>query len=321
VAQVDVSVILATYQQLDSTLLALRALFAQQAECSYEVVVCDDGSDAGTVAAIRDALQAAPVATRLAWQQDRGFRVAASRNNGIRLARGRVLVFLDGDMVPEAGFVEKHLQAHAHGRIIAVGRRLRRNLDAITGRASDAEALWALLRGEEAKDLDSRRSEVLERISLDYLRKIAPWAICFSCNVSVTRSPLVEFDESFVSWGYEDWDLFYGLNVVSGFEVSQVEAIAYEVSSSFAGDKARQQDGYIGILCNAFRFLDKWAHTGLTLECAIPKFNFDPETRLWSPANQVTFGANLPGYGDYVETTRRWLVENGYYPAAPQSDG
>jgi GT2 family glycosyltransferase len=39
----------------------------------------------------------------------------AARNRGAEAARGAVLVFLDDDIVPEAGWVEGHWQAHSNG--------------------------------------------------------------------------------------------------------------------------------------------------------------------------------------------------------------
>ena len=56
-AALDASVVIASYNQLESTGLALRALFAQETRYTYEVIVCDDGSDARTISGFRKLLQ------------------------------------------------------------------------------------------------------------------------------------------------------------------------------------------------------------------------------------------------------------------------
>jgi GT2 family glycosyltransferase len=70
-------------------------------------VVDDGGSPEGTAPVVRWAAEAgAPV--RVLRQDPRG--PAAARNHGAREAGGRVLVFLDDDMVVAPGFLARHLK-------------------------------------------------------------------------------------------------------------------------------------------------------------------------------------------------------------------
>jgi glycosyltransferase involved in cell wall biosynthesis len=313
----DASVIVATYRQLQSTSLALQALFAQRTQYSYEVIVCDDGSDATTVAGLLDVLAAAPVPAYLTWQQDRGFRLAASRNNGVRVARGNVLIFLDGDMVPEEDFVETHVRAHVRPNLIAVGKRLFRAVQSGCTEGGEPGSFWNLLRSDQAVSRESRAQEAFERLYRHYASKDQPWMNCFGCNLSVTKSPLIEFDEAFRGWGNEDWDLFYGLTKVNGFEVVPIDAVAYEVSSEFDKRNAWKQSQFIEHLVTGFQFFDKWAHTGLKPHHAIARHDFDPETERWTFSRHRVSGAVDKDFPKYLERTRRWLVERGHYTASP----
>ena len=312
--QIDASVIVATYNQLEATTLALRALFAQKTGYRFEVVVCDDGSDSATIGGRRNVIEAAPVPAYLTWQQDRGFRAAASRNNGIRLARGRIVIMVDGDMVPEEDFVEAHMRTHERDRVVAVGRRLWRNPEGTEIGRSDIQALWPLLRGDDAIDRLSRATEAFEMLYRHVLWKAAPWMTCSTCNISVPKSPLVEFDETFVGWGYEDYDLFYGLNSVHGFEVIPIEVDAYEVHGRVDKGETWKQDHFVGHLVNGFRFQDKWARTGLKIEQSIPRYDLDPETDCWWFSSLPIVGGRTNDFPAYVERTRQWLKEKGLYP-------
>jgi glycosyltransferase involved in cell wall biosynthesis len=322
---IDASVIVATYNQLESTTTALRALFAQKTVFSYEVIVCDDGSDSQTAARLRQVLASSPVPAYLVVQQDRGFRLAASRNNGIRMSRGNVLVFLDGDLMPEEDFIENHVRAHDGERVVAAGKRLFRVPELVPGdNAEDIRDLWELLRTEQAVNRSSRAQEGFELLFRHYAWKDQPWMTCFGCNISVRKSPLIQFDEAFQGWGNEDWDLFYGLVNVHGYKVLPVDAVAYDISGAFNYRDTWSQRHFIEHLITGFQFYDKWSQTGLKIEHAIPRHELDPRTGRWSFSRRRLVGKLDEDFPAYVDMARGWLVARGLYPdkqsASPVAD-
>ena len=68
-----------------------------------EVVIVDDGSEPPL-----ELPEETSLALRLVRRQGRDFSLAAARNAGARAAAGAVLVFLDADMIAEAGLVTAH---------------------------------------------------------------------------------------------------------------------------------------------------------------------------------------------------------------------
>jgi glycosyltransferase involved in cell wall biosynthesis len=106
----DVSVIIPTYQRPERLGACLRALAGQRlAAGTFEVLVGLDGPDAAS----QDSAAGA-------WQGSAGLEVVTCRRQGyngvrnelLRRARGRLMVSLNDDVLPEPGFLEAHAAAH-----------------------------------------------------------------------------------------------------------------------------------------------------------------------------------------------------------------
>ncbi len=105
----DVSVIIPTYNRIDSLKMVLAGLARQTiAPSRFEVVVVSDGAVDGT----NEYLQtlAVPYSLKFSPQTNQG--VAAARNTGIHLASGDYILFLDDDVVPAPALLAQHLHTH-----------------------------------------------------------------------------------------------------------------------------------------------------------------------------------------------------------------
>ncbi|WP_028317902.1 glycosyltransferase family A protein [Desulfobulbus elongatus] len=89
-----ISVIIPSHNRAALLERAIGSVLAQRRACD-ELIVVDDGSTDGTAALVERLAAGAAVPIRLVQQPNRG--AAAARNTGIRLARGRLLAFLDSD--------------------------------------------------------------------------------------------------------------------------------------------------------------------------------------------------------------------------------
>lgn len=208
-AQPDVSVVVPTRDRRDSVLRLLGALAAQTLDAArFEVVVSVDGSEDGTVDAVRD-LQC-PFALRVLWQPPGGR--AAACNAGVLAARGRLVVLEDDDMVPVPGCLEAHLAAHAGSQPrFVVG-------------AAPIEP------GPCASGLERYMAAKFGR----HLARLAEPGFVFgvrdtySGNASVEREVLLAvglFDERFRQYGNEDLELAVRLRD-AGVELAYCEAAA-----------------------------------------------------------------------------------------------
>ncbi len=115
---VDVSVVIPTYNRLDTLQHVLPSLLRQTlAPQSYELLVCDSSSNDGTQAYMESA-QAEHASVRYLRGAYTGRAMA--RNAGIRQARGAVVLFNDSDIIADPALLEQHLRRHRERRRIAV---------------------------------------------------------------------------------------------------------------------------------------------------------------------------------------------------------
>ena len=110
VPTLPLSVVVPYFEAPETLALVLAALEGQTYPRDlFEVVIVDDGS--------MPSLQRpsnTPLDVTVVHQEDRGFGLARARNNGARMAKYEILVFLDDDMVAEAGLLAAHARWH-HG--------------------------------------------------------------------------------------------------------------------------------------------------------------------------------------------------------------
>ena len=102
-----VSVIIATCFQPHSLRLLLAA-YRKQTWKDFELIVADDGSGEESGRIIEEAKVAGDFPIERVWQPNKGFRKPRILNHAIFHSRGEILLFSDGDCIPELDFVRKH---------------------------------------------------------------------------------------------------------------------------------------------------------------------------------------------------------------------
>ena len=105
------SIVVPTHNRRDVLVSrTLPAIFKQDFPAGdFEIIVVVDGSTDGTAQALRQL--AAPCPLRIIEQLKQG--PSAARNNGIQAAQGRLVLFLDDDIICGPNLLRQHLEAHA----------------------------------------------------------------------------------------------------------------------------------------------------------------------------------------------------------------
>jgi len=209
---VDVSVVISTYNRPRALYLALKGLSQQRVQ-PQQILIGDDGSGPETRALVEQwALRGLPI--EHIWHDDLGYRKTIIMNKALANVRSSLCIFLDGDCVPLAGFVEDHVRYSEQGYILAGPRILA------------SKSLTARLEGEETPSVGFTASEwLLHRIRGD-VNRLAPlirlpdgqwrkkhpkkWELVRGCNFSLETKHALEvggFEESLHGWGPDDSDI------------------------------------------------------------------------------------------------------------------
>lgn len=224
-----VSVIVAHYEQpaqLDRTLRALRRQ-RYPAEL-LEVIVADDGS-----AVAPDVGEG----VRLVRQDDRGFRLSAARNLGVRHATGEVLCFLDADTAPEPDYVRRMSRLPALlPETVTVGRRRHADFAGVgeVDAVEDAGTAHALDEPEWLRDAYRATGDLRHVDDRSYRYVIGATMACSRWMFDEAGG----FDETFTAYGGEDWEWTHRAFSHGALLAHVPDAIAWHDGPDWAGRAA-----------------------------------------------------------------------------------
>ena len=109
------SVIIAVYERVDFLKNCLLSLI-HQSQLPDEIVISDDGSKEDVKGALVDLLPQISCALKYVRQENRGFRLARSRNNGVRVSDGDYLIFLDQDLIFTKNLIKTFIDQQEAGK-------------------------------------------------------------------------------------------------------------------------------------------------------------------------------------------------------------
>ncbi len=188
------SVVIPTFNRIDMLVRVLDALDAQEGAPPFEVVVVNDGSMDETESVLSRR-------KGIVFHTQANAGPGRARNHGVTLARGRIIVFIGDDTVPEPRFLAEHARVHREGgddpMLACLG---------YTGWPS-GERVTAFM--DYINDFGLQFGYKLIRDG-----DIVPFNFFYTSNISIDRQLLVDhpFDTTFPAAAWEDIELAYRLD-------------------------------------------------------------------------------------------------------------
>jgi GT2 family glycosyltransferase len=176
---------------------------------------------------------------------------AKVRNLGIHSARGNLLIFLDAEMITEPDFVEKHFKYHQSKNNLIVSGAMhskvvyscifpeftREEINKISTLTKNNQKIYSRIQNfkypcnepyplleksdiarKAYKDLGVEVYPWFKSITSNFAPDLdgfaLPWMAFLTGNVSIRKEFIIQaglFDEDFIQYGYEDWELGYRL--------------------------------------------------------------------------------------------------------------
>jgi glycosyltransferase involved in cell wall biosynthesis len=225
-----ISLVISTYNRPDALYLCLKSVL-KQTRVPDEVIIADDGSSEQTHHLIEEMSKLFPYGLKHAWQEDKGFRLAAVRNLAVRnYCSSDYVIFIDGDIILDKRFIADHERLAENGYYV-VGSRVKLTPLKTNMLIKEQRISVGLFCGGEK-----------DRINALYL----PWLSFLTrhlyfynkthgrgANMAFFYNDLVMvngFDEDFESYGREDTDIFWRLNNAGiKQKVAKFQAITYHL--------------------------------------------------------------------------------------------
>jgi len=149
----QISVIIPTHHRNEALARSLAALERQDlSSAEFEVIVVVDGAEPETLAWLKSYTGN----LRLRFQGITAAGAGTARNEGARLATGRVLLFLDDDIEGDCGLLTAHLRVAGAGECVGIGNLL----TTLPGRTGFFGHRHTNMVGEKVSGTARRRSSI-----------------------------------------------------------------------------------------------------------------------------------------------------------------
>ena len=199
-----VSLIVTTYNWKEALYITLKSVLKQKI-LPYEVIIADDGSRPDTAVMIAEFQEAYPIPLIHSWQEDVGFRLAASRNKAIAKARGDYLIIVDGDLYLPPSFISDHIDSAKEGHFVQGGRVL------LGSEVSKRVLFNNYVPGFFSANIRNRHNIINSRFLSAIFTKVRNSdRSTRGCNFALWKSDAIKvngYNEDFEGWGREDSEM------------------------------------------------------------------------------------------------------------------
>ncbi|EAW0606229.1 glycosyltransferase [Campylobacter lari] len=228
------ALIITTYNQKERLALVLDSVKNLE-PLPDEVLIADDGSREDTAKLIQAYQKDFPCKLEHIWQEDKGFRAAASRNKAIKASKSEYIILIDGDMILEKNFIGDHLKFASLKTILQGSRTI----------LNEKESKELLSKNDfslafDKKGFKNQRSIFLakciykfSKLTKKFFKKSQLVKGSKTCNMSFYKSDfeaIEGFNENFIGWGREDSEFVARFLFNDGvFKRLKFNALAYHI--------------------------------------------------------------------------------------------
>ncbi|OWY38270.1 hypothetical protein CEK28_13450 [Xenophilus sp. AP218F] len=204
-----------------------------------DIIVVDDGSNDGVFDVIRK--YESKLHLYYGRQIDKGFRVSAARNIGLKMAKGDSIILLDADILPCPNDIENYMKIlHVADDAVLIGHRRYVDVSNITDDQilANPEAALNLPSINPNNDVADHRDTSGESIDwrLPVYKKTNnlindPWPFTKGAagNLAFSKKLLAKaglFDEEFTAWGCEDTEFSYRLYNAGAYFIPMLNIVS-----------------------------------------------------------------------------------------------
>ena len=235
-----VTIVITTYNRSSILANTLAAITHQTYPKSLmQIIVVDDGSADDIFSVLRRYEQRLDLS--YARQPDIGFRAAAARNLGIRLAQCETIIFFDADILPCPKDVENYMHVmHVSSDAVLIGHRRYVDVSNIDDLRilKDIDVALSLPDINTSNDVANEKSQsghsidwrlpIYEKTNF-LLDDLWPFTKFASGNIAVSRKLIEQagyFDEEFNHWGCEDVELGYRLYQQGAYFIPMIDVMS-----------------------------------------------------------------------------------------------
>jgi len=180
-----ISIIVPAFNAEKTIPYCIKSLIAQKSKEKFEIIIVDDGSTDSTPTVVKKFKKA-----KLISQKNKG--PAAARNNGVKHARGEIIVFVDSDCIAEKNWLEEMALPFKNPKVVGVQGTYK-------SRQRELIARFEQLR------IMQRHERMQRQESIDF---IASFSAAFRKNAFLQVGG---FDEAYPMASGEDTDLSFKL--------------------------------------------------------------------------------------------------------------
>ncbi len=203
----NISIVIPTYNRVESLKAALKALQVQDANPNnFEVIVIVDGSTDSTLEFLKRATETQP---NLSYEFQENQGASAARNRGVARAKSDLILFIGDDILAEPNFISEHLKFHEENpekNKAALG---------LTVPQLEHQIDPDFVKWIHESGIQFAYGQITENQVLDD-------RFFYTSNISLKKELLLAelFNETFTGWGFEDSEL--GLRLQEKFDLKLI---------------------------------------------------------------------------------------------------